>query len=227
MEKIYSRNRIKLPKLKIIKLDNKKLRKIYFTALILIITITTGYSVLKSIDPIFEGLCISKAQGIATDITNRKSSEVLGRYNYQETVKLIKSDDGKNSILKTDIVMLNKIVSDIAIEIQNELTQIKNQNIEIPIGALTGNKYLAGSGPKMKIKIISAGDIATQIKTEFESAGINQTIYRIYLEIECNVSILTSYKTIDKTINNQVLLVETVVVGEVPQTYLQLENIEQ
>ena len=79
----------------------------------------------------------------------------------------------------------------------------------------------------MKIKIISAGDIATQIKTEFESAGINQTIYRIYLEIECNVSILTSYKTIDKTINNQVLLVETVVVGEVPQTYLQLENIEQ
>ena len=195
--------------------------------IILIITITTGYSVLKSIDPIFEGLCISKAQGIATDITNRKSSEVLGRYNYQETVKLIKSDDGKNSILKTDIVMLNKIVSDIAIEIQNELTQIKNQNIEIPIGALTGNKYLAGSGPKMKIKIISAGDIATQIKTEFESAGINQTIYRIYLEIECNVSILTSYKTIDKTINNQVLLVETVVVGEVPQTYLQLENIEQ
>ena len=148
MDKIYSRNRIKLPKLKIIKLDNKKLRKIYFTALILIITITTGYSVLKSIDPIFEGLCISKAQGIATDITNRKSSEVLGRYNYQETVKLIKSDDGKNSILKTDIVMLNKIVSDIAIEIQNELTQIKNQNIEIPIGALTGNKYLAGSGPK-------------------------------------------------------------------------------
>ena len=227
MDKIYSRNRIKLPKLKIIKLDNKKLRKIYFTALILIITITTGYSVLKSIDPIFEGLCISKAQGIATDITNRKSSEVLGKYNYQETVKLIKSDDGKNSILKTDIVMLNKIVSDIAIEIQNELTQIKNQNIEIPIGALTGNKYLAGSGPKMKIKIISAGDIATQIKTEFESAGINQTIYRIYLEIECNVSILTSYKTIDKTINNQVLLVETVVVGEVPQTYLQLENIEQ
>ena len=227
MDKIYSRNRIKLPKLKIIKLDNKKLRKIYFTALILIITITTGYSVLKSIDPIFEGLCISKAQGIATDITNRKSSEVLGRYNYQETVKLIKSDDGKNSILKTDIVMLNKIVSDIAIEIQNELTQIKNQNIEIPIGALTGNKYLAGSGPKMKIKIISAGDIATQIKTEFESAGINQTIYRIYLEIECNVSILTSCKTIDKTINNQVLLVETVVVGEVPQTYLQLENIEQ
>ena len=227
MDKIYSRNRIKLPKLKIIKLDNKKLRKIYFTALILIITITTGYSVLKLIDPIFEGLCISKAQGIATDITNRKSSEVLGRYNYQETVKLIKSDDGKNSILKTDIVMLNKIVSDIAIEIQNELTQIKNQNIEIPIGALTGNKYLAGSGPKMKIKIISAGDIATQIKTEFESAGINQTIYRIYLEIECNVSILTSYKTIDKTINNQVLLVETVVVGEVPQTYLQLENIEQ
>lgn len=224
MDKIYSRPKIKLPILKMAKTNNNKIKKIYFTALILVIAVTTGYNVLKSIDPIFEGLCISKAQGIATDITNRKSSEVLARYNYQDTVKLIKSDDGKNSILKTDIVMINQIISDIAIEIQNELDKLEEQNIEIPIGALTGNEYFAGSGPKIKIKIISVGDIVTDIKTEFKAAGINQTIYRIYLDIECSVSILTSYKTINRTINNQVLLVETVVVGEVPETYLQLEN---
>lgn len=223
MDRIYARRRIKLPK---IKTKNKKIRKIYFTLLIVTISIITGYKILKSIDPIFEGLCISKAQGIATDITNKKSSEVLAKYNYQDTVKIIRSDDGKNCMLKTDIVMLNEIISDIALEIQNELNKLKNENVEIPIGALMGNQYFAGSGPKIKIKIISVGDISTDIKTEFKSEGINQTIYRIYLELECNVSILTSYRTMNKKISNQILLVETVIVGEVPETYLELQSLE-
>lgn len=192
--------------------------------LILIVATFTGYRILKSMDPIFEGLCIAKAQSIATDITNRKSSDVLAKYDYKDTVQIMKSDDEKNSILKTDIVTINRIVSDIAIEIQKEINEIGKQSIEIPVGALVGNQYFAGSGPRMKIKIMSAGDIITDIRTEFKSAGINQTVYRIYLDIECNVSILTSYKTINKSIENQVLLVETVLVGEVPETYLQLEK---
>ncbi len=224
MDKIYSRRKIKLPKIKAIKTQNKRIKKIYFTVLILIVATLTVYKIMESIDPIFEGLCISKAQGIATEITNRKSSEVLAKYNYKDTVQIIKDSDGKNNMLKTDIVMINKIASDIAIEIQKELDEIEKQSIEIPLGALTGNQYFAGSGPNFKIKIISAGDITTDIKTEFKAAGINQTMYRIYLNLECKVSILTSYKTINKTITNQVLLVETVIMGEVPETYLELEK---
>lgn len=226
MDKIYSRRKIRLPNIKIIKGDKNKLRKIFFVILILIISIISGYTALKSIDPIFEGLCIAKAQGIATEITNQKSSEVLARYNYQDTVKIIESEDGRNSMLKTDIVMINQIVSDIAIEIQKELDKLQDEEIRIPIGALTGIAYFAGSGPNIKMKIISAGDITTDIRTEFKAAGINQTIYRIYLSIDCNVSILTSYKSIDRKITNQVLLVETVVVGDVPETYMELQNTE-
>lgn len=224
MDKIYSRRKIKLPKIKAIETQNKRIKKIYFTVLILIVATLTVYKIMESIDPIFEGLCISKAQGIATEITNRKSSEVLAKYNYKDTVQIIKDSDGKNNMLKTDIVMINKIASDIAIEIQKELDEIEKQSIEIPLGALTGNQYFAGSGPNFKIKIIPAGDITTDIKTEFKAAGINQTMYRIYLNLECKVSILTSYKTINKTITNQVLLVETVIMGEVPETYLELEK---
>ena len=224
MDKIYSRRKIKLPKIKTIKTQNKRIKKIYFTVLILIVATLTVYKIMESIDPIFEGLCISKAQGIATEITNRKSSEVLAKYNYKDTVQIIKDSDGKTNMLKTDIVMINKIASDIAIEIQKELDEIEKQSIEIPLGALTGNQYFAGSGPNFKIKIIPAGDITTDIKTEFKAAGINQTMYRIYLNLECKVSILTSYKTINKTITNQVLLVETVIMGEVPETYLELEK---
>lgn len=224
MDKIYSRPRIKLPKIKTTKRENKQIKKMYFTILMLTISLLTGYKVLKSIDPIFDGLCIAKAKSISTDITNRKSTDVLAKYDYKDSVEMIKTEDGKNSVLKTDIVTINEIVSEIALQIQKELDEIRKQNIEIPLGALTGNQYLAGFGPKVKIRIIPAGDLSTDIKTEFKSAGINQTVYRIYLNIECNVSILTSYKTINQTITNQVLLVETVIVGEVPETYLKLDS---
>jgi len=220
MDKIYSRKTIKIPK---IKGDNKKIKKMYFVMLILIISILTGYKALTAVDPIFESLCNDEAQSIATEITNVKSSEVLSRYNYQDTVKIVQSEDGRNSMLKTDIVMLNQMISDITMEIQNELNKLANETVEIPLGALTGNKYLLAMGPKIKIKIISTGDIITDIKTEFKSAGMNQTIYRIYLNLECSVSILTSYKTIAQKITNQVLLVENVVVGDVPETYFQIQ----
>jgi len=220
MDKIYTRKTIKIPK---IKGDNKKIKKMYFVMLILIISILTGYKALQAIDPIFVALCNDEAQNIATEITNVKSSEVLSKYDYQETVKIIQSKDGRNSMLKTDIVMLNQMVSDITLAIQEELNNLANEYVEIPLGALTGNKYLVATGPKIKIKIISTGDILTDIKTEFKSAGMNQTIYRIYLNLECSVSILTSYKTMEQRITNQVLLVETVVVGDVPETYFQIQ----
>ena len=69
------------------------------------------------------------------------------------------------------------------------------------------------------------GDIQTDLKSEFSSAGINQTIHRIYLEVTCNVVILTPFDTIEETIVNQVLLAEGVIVGNIPNTYYNLEGL--
>ena len=171
MDKIYSRPRIKIPKVKGGKQgSNKDVGKIYFMAIMLIISVATGYRILKSMDPIFEGLCVSKAQSIATDITNRKASEVLAKYDYNDTVQIIKSEDGKNSILKTDIVKVNQIVSDISIEIQKELDELCKQDIEIPVGALLGNQYFAGFGPHFKIKIISSRKFNYRHKNRIQSS---------------------------------------------------------
>ena len=206
---------------------NPKIRKKLKVSLIVIIAIITMIRGIKSIEPSFNRICEKEANGIATKITNNKATEVMKKYEYDDLVTIMKDENGNVNMVKANIIPINKIISDVAVEIQNELENISNEDVEIRLGSFTGSRILSGRGPSIKFKIFSVGDVLTDFKSEFKSAGINQTIYRIYLEIECNVSILTSYKTIDKTINNQVLLVETVVVGEVPQTYLQLENIEQ
>ena len=69
------------------------------------------------------------------------------------------------------------------------------------------------------------GTVETDLRSEFKEAGINQTLHRIYLEVKCKVNILTPYDTITETIYNQVLLVEGVIVGNIPGTYYNLEGL--
>ena len=77
----------------------------------------------------------------------------------------------------------------------------------------------------MPIRISTIGNIQTSVKSEFVSQGINQTLHRLYLEIECEISILTPFNTISESISNQLILAENVIVGNIPDTYYNLEGI--
>ena len=220
MDKIYSRRRIKF-----FYTGEKKTRKKFDIVLIIIIAIVTAVTTIRSITPIFENLCKDKAMEISTKILNEESSRVLQEYDYKDIVSVTKTEE--NNILKTDVSILNEMSSKLALEVTNRLNQLDTEKIKIPLGAITGNKYLSGIGPGINISIIPTGNVTTEVKTEFKEQGINQTIYRIYLEVVCNEKISTSYKTIDTKIVNQVLLVETVIVGDVPVTYYNLEGLDK
>lgn len=224
MDSIYSRKRIKIPKVKGFYTNNKNAKRFFSIFIIILIAFTTFYSLFKSINPIFDKLCMEKAREIGTYIMNNASNMILDNTDYKNIVSI--EQDGENKVLKTDVVIINKIASDIALEAEKQFKELENEKIQIPIGALTGNKYLAGSGPSINIQVIPTGNILTEIKNEFESSGINQTVYRIYLELTCEVSIVSQYKKIEENIVNQVLLVETVIVGEVPNSYYNLEGMK-
>ncbi len=225
MDSIYSRKRIKIPRIKGFYTKNKNAKKIFSIFIVVIVATFTFYSLFQSINPIFEGLCVEKAREIGTYIMNNASNKILNNIEYNNIVQI--EENGGNRILKTDVVVINKIASDIALEAEKQFDEIEKETIKIPIGALTGIKLLSGAGPSINIKVIPAGNILTEIKNEFESTGINQTVYRIYLELTCKVSIVTQYKTIEDKVVNQVLLVESVIVGEVPQSYYNLEGMGQ
>lgn len=92
-------------------------------------------------------------------------------------------------------------------------------------GSFTGFKLLAGRGPGIKIRISSIGNVKTDLRSEFIAQGINQTLHRIYLQVDCEVSILTPFDNITQSISNQVLIAENVIVGRIPNTYYNLEGI--
>lgn len=204
---------------------NPKIRKKLKVSLIVIIAIITMIRGIKSIEPSFNRICEKEANGIATKITNNKATEVMKKYEYDDLVTIMKDENGNVNMVKANIIPINKIISDVAVEIQNELENISNEDVEIRLGSFTGSRILSGRGPSIKFKIFSVGDVLTDFKSEFNSAGINQTLHRMYLEVKCNVSILTPFNSIDRQITNQVIIGENIIVGTTPNTYYNFDNL--
>ena len=127
-------------------------------------------------------------------------------------------------MINANVLKINQVISDIAINIQNRLDDKQKNSIYIASGAVTGVSFLSGFGPKIRLSISSSGNVDTDLRSEFISQGVNQTMHRVYLDIKTNVNILTSFKTIQKTIENQVLIAENVIVGNIPSTYYNFEG---
>ena len=219
MYKIYSRHRIRWPK----KLNSKKGKRMLKVIIILMIAFTVAKIILDSILPVFDKLCEEKAMSIATIISNNKATEVMSEHTYDELFTIEKDNNGNITMIKSNVIPINEIISDVAVRIQEELEKREDDIIQIPLGSVTGFKLLAGSGPNINIKIVPAGSVKTDLRSEFVAQGINQTLHRIYLQVDCQVTIVTPYDEISKEISNQVLLIENVIIGNIPSTYLNIE----
>mgnify|MGYP004632145151 FL=1 len=230
IEKIYSRNRFKFPKMEkenmiLNRFNNDKTRKIVKIVAVLLIAFMVVEYVIKTVEPIIDIQCSSTAKSIATKVSNEQATNVMKDYKYDDFVNIDKTADGNIKLISANTITINKIISDIPLLIQNELEKVENSKFYIRLGTFTGSRILAGRGPKVEIKMSVIGDIETDLKSEFKEAGINQTLHRIYLEVKCNVSILTPVNSTTEVITNQVLLAEGVIVGNIPDTYYNLKGL--
>ncbi len=227
--KIYSRPRIKFPKIFFANGGDKSLKrkqKITKIFIIMVIAFSTVKIVLDAISPIFNALCEDKAKSIATIISNNEATNVMKDHTYDELFTIEKDKDGNITMIKSNVIPINEIISDVAVKIQNSINERGKENIKIAIGSFTGSKLLSGRGPGIPIKISSIGNVETDLRSEFSAQGINQTLHRVYLQVDCEVSILTPYNTISEKVSNQVLLIENVIVGKIPNTYYNLDGID-
>lgn len=228
MYKIYSRRRlrIKKPQLKVGK-GVKSQGKITTIILILIIAFETASLLLNYMNPIFEQVSSYEAQKLATFVANDQTTKVMQNYNYDTMFTIEKDSEGNISMIQMNMYRVNIIISDIAYYIQEQMKQPKNSTVSIPMGNLLGIDLFSGYGPNIKMKVVLLGTVETDLRSEFIAKGINQTLHRVYLQIDCPVQILSSYKTLEENISNQFLIAENVIVGKIPSTYYNLEGFEK
>ncbi len=129
------------------------------------------------------------------------------------------NDSGAVNSLQTDTLAVNKLKSRLSLEITDKIRQEYKTRVGIPAGAFTGMVLLSNIGPDIYVTLLLGGSVTTSIKSEFTSAGINQTIHRVYLEVDADVSLtcpIIYYETQFVTVYE---LCHTVIVGNTPQFF--------
>lgn len=140
---------------------------------------------------------------------------------YEDLVQITYDNAGDITSLSTNPLKINKIARDTASISQSNLKNLSLNGIPIPIGALTGIEAFAGLGPSIHFRIIPVSSVSCDFSSNFESVGINQTKHSIYLNVVADISIVMPSKTQNFAVLTEILVGESVIVGAIPDTYLQ------
>ena len=139
---------------------------------------------------------------------------------YTDLITLSLNDKKEVTAVGTNTIAVNKLKTEITNAIANELKDSRGEKIRVSLGNLFDSYVLDYIGIEFQVKLTDYGFIETDILSSFKSSGINQTIHRINLKIkvEINVNIGTLYQT--ETVETEILLAETVLLGNVPEFYM-------
>lgn len=144
--KIYTRNRLRIPRFKMKFLDQKTKRnnqKIVQIVAIVSIAITVAYFSLQAIEPIMVENSKNMAKSIATKICNNETTKGMTKYNYDDFLTITKDEQGNIKMVGTNIVTVNEVISDIPVHIQEELEKSENNQFTIRLGSFLGSKLFA------------------------------------------------------------------------------------
>lgn len=140
---------------------------------------------------------------------------------YEDLVEVSRSEDGNISSVSANALKINRIARDTASISQSNLKNLSLNGIPIPLGALTGIEAFAGLGPPIHFRIIPVSSVSCAFTSGFESVGINQTRHSIYLNVVTDISIVMPSKTENFAVTTEILIAECVLVGKIPNTFLQ------
>ena len=132
---------------------------------------------------------------------------------------LDKAPDGTVSAIEINSVEVNRLKTRLTDAVANRLLSVPKQDVRIPLGTLLGWQIMAGRGPDIPLQVVPASFVQSTIVDTLETAGINQTQHRIFIRFTVEMSaILPGYST-SVTVENEVCIAQTLIVGKVPQFY--------
>ena len=158
-----------------------------------------------------------------SDLINDAVAAQIARGNiqYDSIVYFEKDVNGKITALKTNIGEVNRIKTDTLNTINDEITDIEQSDLGIPLGSLFLPEMLSGKGPQIPVKILSIRNSDGYFESRFVQAGINQTLHQVHMYVLVDVAVLVLGRTIIFTVESDVVVAETIIVGDVPDTFFQ------
>ena len=172
-------------------------------------------------------MAFARAYSMAVETINRAVKQAMGQgVAYEELIDAQMDAQGRVSMLRANPMRMNELASQTALLAERELGSAENQVVEIPLGAALGVSFLSGFGPRLEVQILPVGAVHTSFDTEFETAGINQTRHKIFLNLRATVSLIVPTGSQLVEVTSTVPIAESIIVGEVPESFVDVNNEE-
>ncbi len=174
-----------------------------------------------TLEPNMEDMAKIRAEVLVSRTVTRVLADQFQQEISQEDLfSVTKDTEGAMSMVQADSAKINLLMSRISAQLQESFQDMKSEKFFVPVGSLLGSRFLSQTGPQICIHVIPLSVSAMDFRTEFETQGINQTKYKIYIVLNCRIKMAAPFSTQIFQTKSTVLLAEAVILGKVPDSYV-------
>lgn len=190
---------------------------LWIIALLALIIYTCRY-IDKNIRPSIIAISEVKAKQVTTQaINNTIKNKIKNDIAYDDLMFVHYDNEGKVTLMQANTMLMNSVASEVALEVQNELKEISESIIKVPLSNAFNTDLI--TLPSINIQIIPQGSVVVDFATEFESTGINQTRHRIYIIVTTDIKLIVPLISENITVTTNIPIAETIIVGDVPEQF--------
>ncbi|MCH5156915.1 MAG: sporulation protein YunB [Clostridiales bacterium] len=202
----------------------KRIRRLVsFLIVVIILTIVLALWIYwRSLSPAILDVAQTRLKAETTLAINEAVSIILSDVNsYSDFFTVEKNSQNDIVMISANSALVNTFARNTAILSQKKIGELKSFSVDIPIGTLSGVPLLSEKGPTVNVVVSPVGNVSCTFQSVFETAGINQTLHRIYVNVSSCVDLIMPTSHVEVQTVTPILLSESLIIGKVPDTYLQ------
>lgn len=203
----------------------KKLSGLLLFLLMLSLLFTGCMYFVKIMRPTLLSLTKNQVQVIAEQAIHQVVEELFADSRYGDFIAISRLEDGTVGAVTANMQSVNRLKAAAAVHIQNKLSDLRENTIQIPLGSTTGIGLLTGLGPYLPVQLRPYGHVLVDFKSEFAEAGINQTHLTISLTAKAAVGAIVPTAAAVHTVETEIPVVQAVIVGKVPESYINIDRL--
>ena len=199
--------------------------KLLMTTVILLFVLCIGTMLLMKlvVEPNLEDVSKIRAEVLVSRTVNRALAEQFQEEEKKKDLFTVKTgEDGTMEMVQANSIEINILMSQLSINLQEAFQEMEREPLKVPVGSLLGSKIFSQTGPGVNLSIIPLSVSSMDFRTEFETQGINQTKYKIYIVLSCRVKVLAPFSSKTFQTTSTVLIGEAVILGQVPNSYVEV-----
>lgn len=197
-------------------------------AVALIVAATIIALLENKLRPVVAEIAAAQAQNAMTAVVeNAVTADLAARQvSYADFIAIQRDGEGAITALTTDMARMNQLRAELIASILEALEGVDVSEVAVPLGSLFDLEPLWAKGPAIKARAMTVGTVRAEFDSQLTSAGVNQTLHRIWMEVDVPMTLLLPGGAAETVLHTRLCVAETVIVGKVPDTYLHLDGVK-